>query len=223
MYKYNSDDMANLSIKRFTFNPFGENTYVIWTESKECAIIDPGMMTDSENIQLADFISQNSLTPTHLINTHQHIDHVAGNSFIESTYGIKSEGHPADTILAERVTEQAKMFGIVYNGKNLAIGKELNDGNTLKLGNLDLKVLHIPGHSKGHIAIYCEESNAIFVGDALFQMSIGRTDLPGGSFKELINSIETKLFTLPEDTVVYPGHGDTTTIAFEKAHNPYLL
>ena len=214
--------MATISIKRLTFNPFGENTYVIWTESKECAIIDPGMMTENENKQLADFISQNGLTPTHLINTHQHIDHVAGNIFVESTYGLKSEGHPADAMLAERVTEQAKMFGIPYSGKNLTIGKELNDGDTIKLGDLDLKVLHIPGHSKGHIAIYCKEDNAVFVGDALFQMSIGRTDLPGGNYKELLTSIKTKLFTLPEETTVYPGHGGTTTIAFEKAHNPYL-
>ena len=212
-----------MEIKIFTFNPFGEHTYIVYDKTGECAIIDPGMMSDDENAELAEFIETHNLHPTHLINTHMHIDHVAGNNFVEKRYGLVAECNIEDAYLAERVKNQAQMFGIDYKGSDVVIGKQLNDGDVVSVGETELKVLHVPGHSKGHSALYCEADKRLFCGDVLFQMSIGRTDLPGGDYRTLLTSIETKLYTLPDDTIVLPGHGGATEIGFEKAHNPYTV
>ena len=211
-----------LQIKKFVFNPFGENTYIIWSETKETAIIDPGMMDDYENSILSQFIATNGLNPTHLLNTHAHIDHMAGNHFIEKTYGLVSEYNSDDNYLAGRLREQAEMFGLRCHVH--AIGKclHLNDNCTIVIGNDKLSVIYVPGHTKGHIAFYAQESNCIFTGDALFRMSIGRTDLPGGNYETLINSITGRLMILPDSTTVYPGHGEITGIGFERENNPYL-
>lgn len=212
-----------MNVKTLVFNPFQENTYIVWSKSGECAIIDPGMMYRNEYQAISAFIEEKGLTPTHLLNTHMHIDHVAGNEYISNKYGLVAEGNVEDNFLAERVKEQAQMFGVPYSGNNVTIGKNLSENDIIKIGDELLKVIKIPGHSKGHIAFYSEKDGLIFTGDALFQLSIGRTDLPTGNYNQLLTSIDTKLMTLPDETVVYPGHGNKTTIGFEREHNPYII
>lgn len=212
-----------MNVKTLVFNPFQENTYIVWSKSGECAIIDPGMMYRNEYQAISAFIEEKGLTPTHLLNTHMHIDHVAGNEYISKKYGLVAEGNIEDNFLAERVKEQAQMFGVPYSGSNVTIGKNLSENDIIKIGDESLKVIEIPGHSKGHIAFYSEKDGLIFTGDALFQLSIGRTDLPTGNYNQLLTSIDTKLMTLPDETVVYPGHGNKTTIGFEREHNPYII
>lgn len=212
-----------MNVKTLVFNPFQENTYIVWSKSGECAIIDPGMMYRNEYQAISAFIEEKGLTPTHLLNTHMHIDHVAGNEYICNKYGLVAEGNIEDNFLAERVKEQAQMFGVPYSGNNVTIGKNLSENDIIKIGDESLKVIEIPGHSKGHIAFHSEKDGFIFTGDALFQLSIGRTDLPTGNYNQLLTSIDTKLMTLPDETVVYPGHGNKTTIGFEREHNPYII
>lgn len=211
-----------LTIKKLIFNPFGENTYIIWDKSKEAAIIDPGMMSDYENSVVLKFVTDNQLNLRHLINTHAHIDHIAGNGFVKRTFGLESECNKADEYLAKHVCEQAQMFGLRYNGNPLSIDIHLNDNDTIKIGDESLSVIYVPGHTKGHIALYCNQSDCVFTGDALFRQSIGRTDLPGGDYATLIRSVTGRLMNLPETTTIYPGHGENSTIGFEKANNPYI-
>lgn len=151
-----------------------------------------------------------------------HVDHVAGDAFIEQTFNLKPECNIADNYLADRVRQQAEMFGIPYSGSDIKIGKNISDGDIIHIGEESLIALQVPGHTKGHIALYNPTDKFVISGDVLFRMSIGRTDLPGGDFGTLISSIENKLLTLPDDTTVYPGHGDSTTIGFEKKNNPFL-
>lgn len=211
-----------MKLKRFVFNMFGENTYILWASDNNAAIIDPGMMTAYENEEIYNFIIDNNLHLTHLINTHMHVDHVAGDAFIEQTFNLKPECNIADNYLADRVRQQAEMFGIPYSGSDIKIGKNISDGDIIHIGEESLIALQVPGHTKGHIALYNPTDKFVISGDVLFRMSIGRTDLPGGDFGTLISSIENKLLTLPDDTTVYPGHGDSTTIGFEKKNNPFL-
>ena len=211
-----------LTIKKLIFNPFGENTYIVWDKSKEAAIIDPGMMSDYENSAVLKFVTDNQLNLRHLINTHAHIDHIAGNGFVKRTFGLESECNKADEYLAKHVCEQAQMFGLRYNGNPLSIDIHLNDNDTIKIGDESLSVIYVPGHTKGHIALYSQQSDCVFTGDALFRQSIGRTDLPGGDYATLIRSITGRLMNLPETTTIYPGHGENSTIGFEKANNPYI-
>lgn len=211
-----------LTIKKLVFNPFGENTYIVWDKSKEAAIIDPGMMSDYENSAVLKFVTDNQLNLRHLINTHAHIDHIAGNGFVKRTFGLESECNKADEYLAKHVCEQAQMFGLRYNGNPLSIDIHLNDNDTIKIGDESLSVIYVPGHTKGHIALYCRQSDCVFTGDALFRQSIGRTDLPGGDYATLIRSVTGRLMNLPETTTIYPGHGENSTIGFEKTNNPYI-
>lgn len=211
-----------LTIKKLIFNPFGENTYIVWDKSKEAAIIDPGMMSDYENSVVLKFVTDNQLNLRHLINTHAHIDHIAGNGFVKRTFGLESECNKADEYLAKHVCEQAQMFGLRYNGNPLSIDIHLNDNDTIKIGDESLSVIYVPGHTKGHIALYSQQSDCVFTGDALFRQSIGRTDLPGGDYATLIRSITGRLMNLPETTTIYPGHGENSTIGFEKTNNPYI-
>ena len=149
-----------LTIKKLIFNPFGENTYIVWDKSKEAAIIDPGMMSDYENSVVLKFVTDNQLNLRHLINTHAHIDHIAGNGFVKRTFGLESECNKADEYLAKHVCEQAQMFGLRYNGNPLSIDIHLNDNDTIKIGDESLSVIYVPGHTKGHIALYSQQSEA---------------------------------------------------------------
>ncbi len=212
-----------MNISRFTFNMFGVNTYIIWDDiSKDAAIIDPGMINEVETNEIDEFIKANKLRLKYLINTHMHIDHSFGVAYIKNKYGLTLMGNMNDQFLAERLTQQANMFGLPISVMDLVIEKDLKDGDKLKIGEEDVIVKQVPGHSPGSIVIYAIDSNFIISGDVLFQRSIGRTDLPGGNYKQLIDAINCTLMTLPDDTIVYPGHGFETTIKDEKQHNPYL-
>lgn len=212
-----------MEVIKLIVNGFGVNTYILAdTATKECAIVDPGVSDSNEREALKKAIDKYGLKPTHLINTHLHIDHVLGNGFVTKEYGLKPEAHKDDEFLASRVKDQARMFGLPIDVDNTFIDTYLEDGDEIKVGESTLKVLTVPGHSPGSIALYCPESHFVVTGDALFAGSIGRTDLPGGDYKTLIDSISSQLMTLPDDTVVYPGHGQPTTIGMEKEHNPYL-
>lgn len=202
---------------------FSVNTYILWNEvSRDAAIIDPGM-TGQEEIDLLDnFILSNGLNITHIINTHLHLDHTFGDDYAKNKYGCPIEGHPAENILGENRAAQARMFGIPMELTPLTVDIPLNEGDTITIGTDTIKILHVPGHSPGSIVLHAQESGFIVSGDVLFRSSIGRTDLTQGNYAQLIFGINTKLLTLPADTVVYPGHGPFTTIGNEINNNPYL-
>ncbi len=212
-----------MRVSRFTFNMFVVNTYILWDDvSKDAIIIDPGMIEDKDRDIIDEFIRNNDLNLSHLINTHMHIDHSFGVSYIKEKYKLSLEANSDDQFLAQRIKEQATMFGIPISIEDLVIDRDLKDGAKLLVGNEDLHVLHVPGHSPGSIVLYAPESSFIISGDVLFKSSIGRTDLPGGSYSQLINAINDKLMVLPRDVVVYPGHGLETTIGQELLNNPFL-
>ncbi len=213
-----------MKIARFEFNLFGVNTYVVWDEAtKQAAVIDPGMQTDAEALQLDEFIKAHSLNVTHLINTHLHIDHTLGNDHIIKHYNLTTEAHQGDATLGLGRAEQARMFHLrMAEPSPLNIGVNLHGGEEIALGAGKLKVIEVPGHSQGSIALYDAADKFVITGDALFNGSIGRTDLPGGNHQQLVNAIRKQLLTLPDDTAVYPGHGPATTIGAEKYQNPYL-
>lgn len=212
-----------MEIIQLTVNGFGENTYILADPAtKECAIVDPGVSNREEQEALVKAIEKYGLKPTHLINTHLHVDHVLGNKFVKEHYGLKIEAHRDDEFLAKRVKTQAEMFGVGNAVEDVVIDTYLEDGDTISVGNGSLKVIAVPGHSPGSICLYCAQSHFVLTGDALFANSIGRTDLPGGDYKTLINSIDTKLMKLPDNTEVFPGHGPSTTIGTEKKYNPFL-
>lgn len=205
------------------FNNFGENTYIVFDPAaKECAIIDPGMMDAHEQTVINKVIQERQLKPVHLINTHMHVDHVIGNAHIAATYGLGVEAHRDDQFLGDRVKEQARAFGMPVTPEEVPVATYLDQDDTIQIGEGRLKVLHVPGHSPGSVALYDAKDGFVITGDALFQDSIGRTDLPGGSLSQLQNAIRTQLMTLPDSTVVFPGHGPATTIGNERAYNPYL-
>ena len=212
-----------MRIKSFVFNPFGENTFVVWDEnSLDAAIIDPGCYNTFELETLVKFIEEKQLHVLHILNTHMHIDHSAGNYILEEKYGVKTACNTADNYLSTNLTQQAIMFGFPYSGCNFKISNNVVDGQHMTIAGQECIVLQIPGHTKGHVAYYFPNEKVVFSGDAIFRMSIGRTDFPGGNYQELIESIEEKLLTLPRDTDVLPGHGESTTVEFEQTNNPYL-
>jgi glyoxylase-like metal-dependent hydrolase (beta-lactamase superfamily II) len=205
----------------FTFNPFQENTYVLFDETKECIIIDPGCYTAPERQQLQSFITERGLKPVRLINTHSHIDHILGNWFVAEEYNLKLEMHRDEVAGLVAAPEYGKIYGIQMQASPEAT-VFLTEADTITFGNTSLSILLTPGHSIASLSFYCEAGNFVIGGDVLFKGSIGRTDLPNGDFDTLINSIKTKLFTLADDVQVFPGHGDSTTIGEEKATNPFL-
>lgn len=212
-----------MNVAIFQFSLFGINTYVVFdNDTLDCAIIDPGMINDHEEEAMVNFITRNNFRVTNIINTHLHIDHAAGNNFLKLKYNAPVLAHNADLPLGERMQQQAQMFGMEKKFNDVEVSKFLEDGDIVKIGNGELKVIAVPGHSQGSIALYDKKDKFVIVGDALFNGSIGRTDLPGGNYPQLIESITKRLLTLPGDTVVYSGHGEPTTIAQEKAHNPFL-
>lgn len=210
-----------IQIKIFTFNPFQENTYLLFDETKECVVVDPGCYEDQEMKELNDFIAENNLKVTALLNTHCHIDHVLGNNYVKETYKVKLYIHKDDEAVLKAVKVYAPNYGFhKYNEAEADVF--LAEGDTVKFGNSTLNVLFVPGHAPGHIAFYHPDQKICIGGDVLFRESIGRTDLPGGNFNTLIKSIREKMFPLGDDMIVYPGHGPSTTIGHEKKHNPFL-
>lgn len=210
-----------IQIKKFTFNPVQENTFVVYDETGECAIIDAGCFFENERRELDDFIAANQLKPVKLINTHCHFDHIMGITHCRIKYKVPFEIHPDEEVLVEHAVSQGDRFAIPMEPVD-ASDAYFQEGDQITFGNSYLQVIGAPGHSPGGVAFYNPEQKILIAGDVLFYGSIGRTDLPGGSFVKLVGNIKTKLLTLPEETVVYCGHGPETTIGFEKKNNPFL-
>lgn len=209
-----------LQLKSFEFNPFQENTYVLYDETKECVIVDPGCSDSDEENALADFTESNNLNVKLLLNTHCHIDHVLGNWFVKKKFGVKLFIHKDDEVVLNAVKVYAPNYGFPTY-QDTTPDAYLSESQPVSFGNQSLLVLFVPGHAPGHVAFYEPKTKILIGGDVLFYNSIGRTDLPGGNHQTLLDSIQKKLFLLPADTVVYPGHGPETTIEYEKKTNPF--
>lgn len=211
-----------LQIKSFEFSPIQENTYILYNEFNDCLIIDPGCYFDEEKDALVVFIEEKKLKPVMLVNTHCHLDHVFGNKMVAERYSLQLQLHKNE----QAVLEFAPASGLMYNMPFDNYSGEfifLNEGDIIRLGDDELKVLFTPGHSPGSISFYCEKQHFIISGDALFMNSIGRTDLPGGDHGQLIKSIKENLLVLPDETKVYSGHGPVTTVGAERKGNPFLV
>jgi len=210
-----------IKVEKFVVNPLSENSFVLSDETGECIIIDPGFFDVEEQEELKGFIESNELTPIRIVNTHCHFDHILGVEFIRRQYKIPFVAHEADAFWVEKAVEQGAMFGFNIQNVN-PIDTFIDENESVKFGKSQLQVIHVPGHSPGHVCFYSEPDKMLIAGDVLFYGSIGRTDLPGGNYETLISSIKSKLFALPDDTKVYCGHGPQTTIGFEKRTNPFL-
>jgi glyoxylase-like metal-dependent hydrolase (beta-lactamase superfamily II) len=210
-----------LTVKTLTFNPVQENTYVLYNENKECCIIDPGCYFSEERDRLKTDIEKTGLKPVLLLNTHCHLDHIFGNKFVHETWGLDLHIHEKEKIVLANGPASGLRFQLPfenYEGPLIYI----KEGENIKLGDDELEVFFTPGHSPGSVSFYHEAGGFVIGGDVLFNGSIGRTDLPGGDYDTLVNSIQTKFFTLPDDTKVYSGHGPVTTVGFEKMNNPFV-
>jgi hydroxyacylglutathione hydrolase len=209
------------AIATFIFNDFQENTYVIHDETGACIIIDPGCYYEHERKEITDFISDRQLTSKLIVNTHGHLDHVFGNRFLAEKYNIDIAAHPQEIKILEAAPEAGRSFGFTADSSP-QVGRLLQDGDTVLFGNTALKVIFTPGHAPGEISLYSGKDGFLISGDVLFRESIGRTDLPGGDMDVLMDSIINRLLVLPDETVVYSGHGPTTTILHERQHNPFV-
>ena len=210
-----------MNLKVFEFNMLPTNTYVVWDEEGEALLIDPACYGQGEQQMLARFLTAEGLKVRHILCTHFHFDHVFGVPFSEGLCGIRCEAHEGDAWWAEHNADEVRAFGIPYPGTPPSIGHPLSDGDVIRCGTLEFQCLHTPGHSRGGVCFYCAAEGVLFAGDTLFAYGgMGRTDLHGGDYAELLYSIRTRLFTLPDATVVYPGHGPSTTIRTERQfHN----
>lgn len=214
-----------MHLKHFVVNPFGVNAFVLSNDAGEAILIDPSVSREAERRALADYISSNNLKVVRLLNTHLHLDHVLGNAFVERTYGVKPEAHEEDAFLLELQEEQSQMFGLPVEETSPALGDYLAEGDVVEIPGIFLRVFHIAGHSPGGLAFYCENPGEVngkkappllFSGDILFAGSMGRSDLFGGDEEALVSGIRSKLMTLPAETLVFPGHGPSTTIGDER-------
>ena len=211
-----------MKIHRLVFSPIEVNTYIIENQDGTCAVLDCGCYDDMEFNRFEKFLNDRSLRPVLLLNTHCHLDHIFGNRLMFTKYGLKTLAGEQDELNRMNSVEHALLFGLTMDTPPEPEGF-LVDGQKIKSGETELLALHVPGHSPGSMAFYCEKEGCVFTGDALFAGSIGRSDLPGGDHETLITSIKSKLFTLPPLTVVYPGHGDKTSIDREMKYNPYFI
>jgi glyoxylase-like metal-dependent hydrolase (beta-lactamase superfamily II) len=210
-----------LSIKKFTFGPFQENTFLLFNETNQAVIIDPGCYSSSEQSQLLGFIQGNNLKLQRLLNTHCHVDHIAGNRFIYDQFGLKPWFHENDMPVFQNQKRVSDMYGLPCDESPQPEGF-LSEKDMISIGEEELEIIFTPGHSPGHVVFYNRKNAFLINGDVLFQQSIGRTDLPLCNHQDLIQSIKNKLFLLPDETRVYCGHGSETTIGVEKIHNPFL-
>jgi len=210
-----------IHLHSFTFGPFQENTYLLWDETFNCLIIDPGNSNASENKKLSDFVSEKKLKPVRLLLTHAHIDHINGNKYVLDTYGLLPEVHRDEVFFIENHAVTGVMYGLPVDPSPMA-EKFIEEGDMILFGNSKLHVVHTPGHAPGHVTFYNKEEGFMISGDVLFYGSVGRSDLPMGDHDTLIRSIKNKLFPLGDDIKVYSGHGPVTTIGFERMNNPFL-
>ena len=210
-----------ISIKKFTFNPLQENTYILYDETGDCIIVDAGCYFGYEKEELTCFISENNLRPVKLVNTHCHFDHILGITFCRTKYRVPFFAHKDDEFLIERAVAQGDVFDVPVEPVDLP-DEWISEGERISFGNSSMEILHVPGHAPGSLVFYDPAQGFILAGDVLFQGSIGRTDLPRGNYEQLISHIKNKLLILPDETIVYCGHGPETTIGEEKATNPFL-
>lgn len=211
-----------IHVKRFEFNYFAVNTYVLYDKTGEAVLIDCGCMNQREEEELKGFIEENKLTIKRLLCTHLHLDHVFGNAFAEKIYGLEAEAHKADTEQLPSAEVQAKSFGLSMKGKNSPVTRFITVGESIRFGESILTTLHVPGHSPGSLVFYSADNKLAITGDTLFAGSIGRSDLWGGNPDVLVAAIRDKLLNLPDDTIIYPGHGPESSIREEKFSNPYI-
>lgn len=212
-----------LQLESFVFNPFSEHTYVVYdADTKDCVIIDPGCSAPSEEDELFGFIDRHQLKPLMVINTHGHIDHILGNAAVKRRYGINVAAHPNVKSDFQRSRQQGMILGLPLKDDCELPNIDLEDSEIIHVGNSTLEVISTPGHAVGSISLYAEIEGWVFTGDALFCRSIGRTDLPGGNYEQLRTNIIERLFRLPDDTEVYPGHDQSTTIFDERRYNMFL-
>ena len=211
-----------LTVKSFTFSPVQENTYVLYNEQKQCCIIDPGCYYPEEREELKTVIEKTGLTPVLLLNTHCHLDHVFGNRFANRTWGLELEIHRGELPVLEQFPITCQMYGIPDAETSPAPAHFLEAGDIVAFGTTRLEVLFTPGHSPASLSFYCREEGFVLAGDVLFFESIGRTDFPGSDHETLLESIRSQIFSLPDATLVYPGHGPSTTVRHEKEYNPFL-
>ena len=211
-----------MKIEKFTFNAFSENTFIVSDNTKECIIIDPGCYNQHEKNELAKYVTDNNLKPVMLINTHCHIDHIFGNKFAAEKWGLELQINKLELEILENSTDVAKLYGFENYEKSPNAKIFLNEHDEIKFGESKLDILFTPGHSPGHIAFHSAKDKVLISGDVLFKNSIGRTDLPGGNYDTLIKSIKEKILLLEDETIVFCGHGPSTTIGSEKLNNPFL-
>jgi glyoxylase-like metal-dependent hydrolase (beta-lactamase superfamily II) len=211
-----------ITVKTFVFNLFSENTYLLYDETKEAVLIDCGCMYASEEQALSSFIAQNGITIKRLLCTHLHFDHILGNNFVFQTYGISPEIHRKEVKMMPSVKEQIKSMKVQLPIQFVEIKDYLVGNDVISFGNSELTTILVPGHSPGSLVYYSRKDGFIVVGDTLFRGSIGRTDLWGGNHDMLVAAIKDKILHLPDETIVYPGHGPSTTVIQEKIHNPFL-
>ena len=212
-----------MKIARLIFNPIQENTYVVWDETMEAAIIDAGNMGERENDVLAKFIADNGLKPMLALNTHGHFDHLLGVDFLRNRYGVKLAMSSKDEFLLTGASVSAELFGIRAGDLPEAIDIDLEGEESVKFGNTELKIISVPGHTPGHVAFYEPESKVLFTGDTLFRESIGRTDLPGGDYSWIMRSIIENILPLGDEVKIYPGHGEMSDLGHESMYNPFVV
>ena len=211
-----------ITVKTFVFNVFAENTYLLYDETKEAAIIDCGCMYATEEQMLSNFIAQNGLTIKRLLCTHLHFDHILGNNFIHQSYGISPEIHRKEVKMLPSVEKQIKSMKINLPVQSIDVNNYLVGNDVISFGSSELVTMLVPGHSPGSLVFYSRKDGFLVSGDTLFKGSIGRSDLWGGNHDMLVAAIRDKILSLPDETIVYPGHGPSTTVIEEKLHNPYL-
>jgi len=210
-----------VQVKQLVLNPFQENTYIVFDQSGEAIIIDAGCYSQSEVEEVQRFVDSKNLKVKYIVTTHGHIDHILGIESLKDIYRVESLAHAEDLPLIESSTDHALIFGITL-GKAPSISRTFKEGDTISFGNSSLEIIHTPGHTRGGVCLFFREQKILFTGDTLFRGSIGRTDLVGGNYETLIGSIVNKIFPLGNDVIVYPGHGDSSTIEFEKRNNPFI-
>ncbi len=211
-----------LKVHTLPYNPWQENTYILSAENGNSIVIDPGCLTAEEQQHLNTYMNDHHLTPARLFNTHLHLDHVFGNRFVCEEFGLGAEAHQGDEFWIEQTVSYAAQMGMQLEENPPNLKAHFEHGDEIEFEGSQIKVLHVPGHSPGGITFYCPKEGFAIVGDVLFRDSVGRSDLPGGDFDTLINGIKTNLFTLPDETVIYPGHGPSSTIGYEKQNNPFF-
>lgn len=211
-----------INVHQLTYGPFAENTYVLSDTNNNALVIDPGMYDSPENARFFEYLSSQTIKPTRLILTHAHLDHVFGVNWVHANYGLTPEVHLLDKPIYDSASAVANQYGLKMESLvSPTIG--LEEGDTISFDDTELEIVHAPGHSPGSVCFYCRRDNFLIGGDVLFQGSIGRTDLPGGDYQTLIDSIQHKLMKLPDDVIVYSGHGPLTTIGQERISNPFLV